>query len=283
MLNQYFAYEKECYNSNMSKKRTVILAAGYAAAFLILAQFDLPFSLEFAQNQNSALAFFGRCISILPGIWIGSLCSAALAMHCLGYKKICLYIVSGVLSAVTVFEYCHYADISFISIVPILCSIILFLATVYLASKSDQSNDEAVKAEWLGLLLLIITNVLLNILKMFWGRTRFYAMSDPAGEFVPWYILRPFAADDYHMSFPSGHTGNASVVMWIVYLPLLYPDFKVHPFVLKGTAALWIIVTALGRIAGGAHFISDTMASIALVYIIYRFLQNKLKMNAAIQ
>ena len=267
----------------MNKKKTMILAAVYAAVFLFLAQFDLPFSLVFAQNQNSALAFFGRSISILPGIWIGSLCAAVLAMHYSGMKRVWMYIASAAVSAITVFEYCHYADISFVSIMPILCSVILFLATVFLASKADHSSEASVKAAWLGLLLLIIVNVLLNIIKVIWGRTRFYAMSDPAAEFTPWYILQPFGTDDFHMSFPSGHTGNASIVMWIVYLPLLYPHLRVKPAVLKGAAALWIIAAALGRIAGGAHFISDTMASIALVYAIFRYLQYRLKMNTAIQ
>jgi membrane-associated phospholipid phosphatase len=167
------------------------------------------------------------------------------------------------------------------------------------------------KLFWFAVFLAITAicvNVVIQILKAIWARERFRVMVGgydralvPNGNydgFTPWYLPQGFAkrGEDYmgaaeavdalmghhgdaFKSFPSGHTGAASVLMAIIILPDIMPKtlgrfkklFWIVPFV-------YIAIMGLSRIVMGAHFLSDVLFGGyigILVAVVVRFIMIK--------
>jgi membrane-associated phospholipid phosphatase len=148
------------------------------------------------------------------------------------------------------------------------------------------------KLFWFAIFLAVIavfTNAVIQIMKSIWARERFRVMVGgydrsliPNGDysgFTPWYLPQGFAdrgagyvgareaADalmGYHgdafKSFPSGHTGAASVLMALIILPDIMPKtlgrfkklFWIVPFV-------YIALVGISRLVMGAHYLSDVL------------------------
>ncbi len=102
--------------------------------------------------------------------------------------------------------------------------------------------------------LIALEIVLINLLKIAWGRPRMRSI-DSIEQFHYWYQIAGPAPSDEFKSFPSGHTANGFMV---IALALLIPAQKtslIRGFTLF--ALLWGICVALSRVVLGAHFLSD--------------------------
>ena len=96
-----------------------------------------------------------------------------------------------------------------------------------------------------------------TVIKHIWGRMRFYAMSDPASQFTPWYIIRPFSQGFDTASFPSGHTSFAVLVLFLIMVPKLKEKDFSDSVIFTG-CVIWLMIVMYGRIVYGVHFLSDT-------------------------
>lgn len=89
-----------------------------------------------------------------------------------------------------------------------------------------------------------------------------------------WMIPQGLTTNNEFMSFPSGHSANAAIIMWITLLPSFVPALAKRETVLKLFAVLWIGCVMISRVMMGAHFLSDvTMGmtlSLLLFYLFYR-------------
>lgn len=118
--------------------------------------------------------------------------------------------------------------------------------------------------------------MLIWMIKIPWGRPRWRTVTAVGGlEFRPWYLpsltlktpyLRSGIGADEFMSFPSGHTGNASAALLTVVLGELIPSFRKKRNVILGAALVWIVMVMLGRIVAGAHYVTDTAAGLCISY-----------------
>lgn len=260
--------ERKLYLMN-NRKRMLFGWIFYIVLFLVLSQYDLQISLY--MTAHPVLPYFGKAISVLPGIWIGAYCSACLAETFLKIKKYLMYLVSLILCGITVFEFSYYSGISFLSAGCILAVIILYALTLLASKKSHVVSAEGKEACWKGILLLVSITVVINILKAVFARPRFYSLSDPISQFTPWYEIHGLNfTDDLHKSFPSGHTATASVILWITLLPSLFPSLKKHQKLLWIIALAWIVCTCIGRISDGAHYLSDVMAAFGISLALYQ-------------
>ena len=120
-----------------------------------------------------------------------------------------------------------------------------------------------------ALLLSIFAILSVNIVKVIWGRVRFFDMLPDCAAFTPWYLPQGFTGN---ASFPSGHTANActSLILW------LFADRANHPTVRKilyVIPVIWIALVAVGRVIYGAHFASDVTASILLCTSAFGFIR----------
>lgn len=129
------------------------------------------------------------------------------------------------------------------------------------------------------------------ILKSIWGRTRPYLLFEVGDStFVNWWNFRagfsikatlspddlkiPSEFNDYFCSFPSGHTSNATLMVFLLpALGELRDDTRKYRPYLASTGIVWALLVAFSRLRIGAHYLSDvSMAFILTVssgFIVY--------------
>lgn len=109
------------------------------------------------------------------------------------------------------------------------------------------------------LLALICPLFIVQTLKFFVCRVRFYCLGSDYAEFTPWYAF-PIESNSYthcYTSFPSGHTSKA-----FMFLPLIvfFRDSWAKWFAVIGSVA-WGVFVAMSRVVIGAHYASDVLFS----------------------
>ena len=126
------------------------------------------------------------------------------------------------------------------------------------------------------LFYLVALLILVDALKLCWGRIRFRQLSD-FSQFTPWYKPRGFTG---YASFPSGHTANATALYALTLCaPLIKSRAgKAMCYIVPG---VWIVTMAASRVLVGAHYASDVLfgaaISIALFYLVRRLVLPRIR------
>lgn len=125
----------------------------------------------------------------------------------------------------------------------------------------------------ISLLAIINPLVLVQIIKILWGRVRFRDLAPGFGDYTPWFLPQGVTRN---RSFPSGHTA-----MGWMFLPLLIAikDRKNMDLVKISLYVLifgWGIFVGLSRIVIGAHYASDVLFSTGMASVITILLYEKL-------
>jgi lipid A 4'-phosphatase len=125
---------------------------------------------------------------------------------------------------------------------------------------------------FLLLLLAMVPGLIVNALfKEHWGRARPIQLEQFGGDrdFTPAFVI----SDQGGGAFSSGHVAAAA---WLVAVPV----------VLFGVGSLWtrlallyLLAMVLARVAAGAHFLSDALTSILLVWLGFLILQRLLPLE----
>jgi membrane-associated phospholipid phosphatase len=145
-------------------------------------------------------------------------------------------------------------------------------------------NDPAWRTFAIVVLISVFAQMfVVQALKAFWGRPRFYGFAGEYGgagadyaayldAFRPWFQRQGRAAGDLFKSFPSGHAADAA--MSVVYALLcavkaakLPSEWRRKTFVVKTLAYFWIAAVMLGRMMAGAHFLSDVSAGVIIGFV----------------
>ncbi len=118
--------------------------------------------------------------------------------------------------------------------------------------------------------LTMILTVLIgtNIIKIISGRPRFWLISEGQEEFRKWYYINPFASGNEYMSFISGHTANAMLMILITLIPTQFVTRNKRKLLIF--AISWGILTGASRIFSGQHFLTDVTFAILFVGIVYK-------------
>lgn len=227
--------------------------------------FDLKISLVLYEKGT----FFGTFFKVTG--YLPMIVMAAVSFKIFGFRKwpvlfdlASLIILIAYMASVAYYLNDH--SMALLELTPILYVLIYMLSShLY-----DRDQNAAYKAAKWVLVYIVIALVGGSILKIIWGRPRFYGMSDPLVEFKPWYLIEPFGLDDLHKSFPSLHTIEATMIFSFV--------FYQKEFKLKGLAygmmAIFVLLVALSRIVEGAHFASDVffgfLLSWGILVIVHR-------------
>lgn len=120
-------------------------------------------------------------------------------------------------------------------------------------------------------IIVLSTMILMNLLKNIWTRQRYYPMRQINNykNFSFWLIPQfKLEVTDAIKSFPSGHTTSATVLLALLFFPML--DNEKPPKFLKVLAILWPIIVAVGRILDGAHFLTDVSFAILMTCLIIK-------------
>ncbi len=125
------------------------------------------------------------------------------------------------------------------------------------------------------LLSIVLQTLFINGMKYLNCRPRYrYLINDDLNvskeSFRSWWEFKPFSENnDYHKSWPSGHTATVSVLLL---LPLI-SDFLKYPIkngkaVLFSLSLAYVLLVAFYRIQCGAHFLSDVSFGLFFVIIL---------------
>ena len=244
---------------HMNKRTKMILAiAGiYIAIFLILAPFDYPFSEFLTSHANSWFIAFGARLGPLPAALVCGYCILALGTI---REKWYLYRVAAIaVIAVAAFNILK-PDLS--SLLEFLFMTVLWaimFAAIRMIPTPENTNANEHILQF-GILVTLISSGLVQLLKMLWGRPRFYALQLFGLDFVPWYRVAGFAMrSDAFRSFPSGHTAGAAAIFFLVFLTQLFPSRFVRRWKLWVFAGIYTLIIASTRIMAGMHFLTDVM------------------------
>lgn len=128
-----------------------------------------------------------------------------------------------------------------------------------------------------GALFLVVAAemVLVQGVKIFWERPRMRMLTETGADFAHWWspgyddkseLLNHGVESSEFKSFPSGHTANAAVAIMLTGFALLREDLRRYTTALFWIGAGWAVLVAVSRISLGAHFLTDTAASLLLAF-----------------
>jgi len=136
-------------------------------------------------------------------------------------------------------------------------------------------KDYRTLAGIISLLAIINPLVLVQIIKLLWGRVRFRDLTSFV-DYTPWFLPQGITGNQ---SFPSGHTA-----MGWMFLPLLIAvkdrkNMDAIKILISILILGWGLFVGLSRIAIGAHYASDVLFSTGFAAIITILLYRKYYLN----
>ena len=252
--------------------------------FLIIGGF---FDLQISHAVYDAESLYGKIFQVFaafPALLIASFCSMGILVTGEKRKEIksrCIWLANILLTIILVYTAgtmpgWYLKGWTWIGVV---LSILLFGIEYYAAWYCSRKNKEEFrKAAKIGLYLMIFSLILYNAMKLIWGRERYRHMikiGSFAG-FSKWFCPHPLAAGSEFMSFPSGHSANAAVIIWITLIPRFLETMKGKEKFFRAAAYIWIILSMFSRIVIGAHFLSDVTVGASITLILFYFLCKKI-------
>lgn len=255
----------------MLRKNKLILGT-IGVALIIFAFKDLQISL-FLFGKAQGFGHLFEVIGEMPMAFIGTFSAAAMIVT--SQKKVSLsnvgfsllFLLNGLMTA---------ALPGLNAKLPVPMIVLMFGAVVLLAGwlatlVPVRHHDNLRQVAKIGILLGLLAMFVINGVKFAWGRERIRHMSDPLTQFTAWYLPQGLASGNEFMSFPSGHSANGAVILWITLLPLFIDGLKEKPLELFAWA--WTLLTMVSRIVVGAHFASDVTMGMAITFLCFLFLK----------
>lgn len=267
----------------MNKKQKICFFSLIAILLVIFAFMDLHIS-KAVYNPESSFGHFFEAFGELPGaiIAVFSLSSLIVTGKYNGkWKTILLNLIYGVLlmifsfmAAIMPMNYLGGITLPLAGYI----AAIYALAALCLAKKYSKEHGVNLRqAAIIGILTFVAAIFVINIIKMWWGRMRFRSMTEPFKEFTLWFIPQSFTTNNEYMSFPSGHSANSAVILWITLIPTFVNKFKGKEKYFQILAGLWIIMVMISRVIMGAHFASDVTVGASISIVSFYLISKRVK------
>lgn len=152
----------------------------------------------------------------------------------------------------------------------VLAVVIWIIAILIQRKVSDEKLKEMKKAAIVFVLLVFFEMLLVNLVKIAWGRPRMRILESMDG-YKKWFEISGPAINNDYKSFPSGHTANGFTT--IAYT-LFFSYFKgMNKKWILPVGVLWGSLVALSRVVLGAHFLSDVIVGSYITIFIFFGLQ----------
>ncbi len=267
----------------MTKKKKIYFFSGLGILLVIFAFTDLQISKALF-NPDSMYGHFFEAFGELPGALIAVFSLSSLIVtgkYNVKWKTILFNILFGVLlimfsfmAAMMPMNYLGGVSMPVAGVIAALYAI----AGLFIAKKlSKEEGKNLRQAAITGILTFVAAIVIINLIKMCWGRLRFRSMIEPFNEFSLWFLPQGFTTNNEYMSFPSGHSANSAVILWITLIPTFVSKLKGKEVYFKVVSFLWIAMVMISRVIMGAHFASDVTVgatiSILAFYIISKWVK----------
>lgn len=154
------------------------------------------------------------------------------------------------------------------------CIILAFTALFYFLIKSDNYKGLIISG-CIIVFVMLVQFGLIEFLKNLNSRPRYRYLIDSSlnttnESFLPWWNFTPFTAkNDYHKSWPSGHTATAGVMLTLPLMtPFLRKQNRFNKVILTSIGTIFALIVAFARIYCGAHFLSDVSFGFLFISLI---------------
>jgi membrane-associated phospholipid phosphatase len=260
-------------------KKIVLPVAAVAVALLAVGTF---YDLRIDEALYSPTNLFGlvfaklgmapevSLVTVAVGLLVGSLLRIG---RCCRPVALAACVIVAIAGACWALPYTTESFIYFCKsiVVSAVVTSVFFLASVYAGWRLGEKHGEAVLIVALvGVLSIVGGRLIVNALKLYMGRRRFFTMTDPASQFTCWYIPQTRAANEHFRSFPSGHSFASMTALWVCLWPLFIDYCKEHLRQWIGGLAIaafaFALLTMTSRLVLGKHFLSDVVVG-ASVYL----------------
>lgn len=265
------------------RKPVILLFSFLALLMLVGSVWDYPFS-QAVYNQQNLFGIFFAAFGEMPAS-LGLAASGIMLI--LGRNKdrklvaafqaaagILLLALGGAMAVYMPSRYIENAAVAYIAGVLFLCAALFLTVTICKSAEREM----LIKVAFAIFLVVFLEMVLVNIIKIPWGRPRMRMISEtPEAYFSSWWVigselknkLVPMGiASEEFKSFPSGHTANGAALMLLPLFSLLSAKLKSKSMMLFLIGVVWGLLVALSRVIIGAHFITDTVVGFSITYII---------------
>ncbi|MGN1343775.1 MAG: phosphatase PAP2 family protein [Traorella sp.] len=280
-------------NEIISKKRILILFLVLIILMVLGSFFDYSISkavFDTTSNFGKVLAAYGQApVSLLisvAGIFLFKITDRKFSLKSIfAYLGGILLILFGVM--MTTMEPIMYLGLSLPISFIISVSLAFIVNIIALILVKDCCKQQIKKAIQVILFVVIGQLLLVNIIKIPWGRPRMRMIATTEGaSFQPWWIIgsnmketlmaKGIASEEFK-SFPSGHTASAACIFLICGLPLLDVKWMNKKTIFFIISCLFVALVGFSRIIMGAHFLTDitigfacTLVVIELAVVLFR-------------
>ena len=162
-------------------------------------------------------------------------------------------------------------------LIPIIATLYIVISYIISKKYSSTNREELRNAAIVGILTFVFVVITFNLVKMGWGRERYRHMIATGSfeGFSLWFTPQKLTTDNEFMSFPSGHSANAAIMIWITLIPTFITSLREKKNWFIGFSLLWILVVPISRIMVGAHFASDVTMGVTITLIIFAILESR--------
>jgi membrane-associated phospholipid phosphatase len=261
-----------------------VAAAGLLAAGTV---YDLAFSQAVFRPDNAAALFLER-FGAVPGnllivMFPAGLVAAAFAGRAALSSAGGVVLFSGggaLLAAGCYFFVSQLVEESGLNAAVAVASAVFLAAAAFagFSAAAKKAPDAVYKIVLIGAAAIICAHGAVAVIKIIWGRQRFFTMDDPLTQFTAWFLPQGRASGDAYKSFPSGHSCAAGLLVCLLLFPAYLPGLARLKKAVIAVLALYIPCIMVSRIVLGRHFISDVTAGAAIplaVFFVLKFAVEK--------
>ena len=249
---------------------------------VIFAFIDLQIS-NAIYNSNSSFGMIFEAIGEFPAAVIATFCTVSLMLTRNKEKSvkynlrtggyIILLLLFALMAAMLPVKYFNGPTV----LIPIIATLYIVISYIIAKKYSSTNREELRNAAIVGVLTFVFVVITFNLVKMGWGRERYRHMIATGSfeGFSLWFTPQKLTTDNEFMSFPSGHSANAAIMIWITLIPTFITSLREKKNWFIGFSLLWILVVPISRIMVGAHFASDVTMGVTITLIIFAILESR--------
>ena len=185
-------------------------------------------------NSNSSFGMIFEAIGEFPAAVIATFCTVSLMLTRNKEKSvkynlrtggyIILLLLFALMAAMLPVKYFNGPTV----LIPIIATLYIVISYIIAKKYSSTNREELRNAAIVGVLTFVFVVITFNLVKMGWGRERYRHMIATGSfeGFSLWFTPQKLTTDNEFMSFPSGHSANAAIMIWITLIPTFITSLR---------------------------------------------------------
>ncbi|MGB7595797.1 MAG: phosphatase PAP2 family protein [Erysipelotrichaceae bacterium] len=263
----------------LSKNEKRFLIIGFISMMIVATFVDLPLT-KALYDPLSPFGLFFKHFASFPGTLLGAMSFSVLTVTTPRNIKYLWHsrIINGILMIVFGFSLVDAPLLSMGVYQPLLAvfGVVFVLCVAYLVTKLTLEKQSRLRRfAIVGVITMVGSMVAANLIKIVWGRARYYTMIGNDAKFTPWFIPQGFTLSESMKSFPSGHSQFAAVSLLSTLLPDIFDALKGKRRLFLLASILWIVMVMASRMILGEHFLSDTLVGVAITVGIFAWAKKR--------